>query len=81
MVCWNRSTFPQVVGWLGREFFCTTPNAASLASKLLRPPRTFWEACRTVYTIALSVNVEAGQPCSVTAAWNVSSTTGPVTRR
>ena len=20
-VCWNRSTFPQVVGWFGREFF------------------------------------------------------------
>ena len=23
MVCWNRSTLPQVVGWLGREFFWT----------------------------------------------------------
>ena len=24
MVCWKRSTLPQVVGWLGREFFWTT---------------------------------------------------------
>ncbi len=61
-VCWNRATFPQVVGWLGREFFWTTPRAASSASNALRPPRTRPEACRTVYTIPLSVNVEAGQP-------------------
>nr|WP_199743052.1 hypothetical protein [Nocardia stercoris] len=38
MVCWNRSTLPQVVGWLGREFFWVTPSAASSVSKPLRPP-------------------------------------------
>ncbi len=26
MVCWKRSTLPQVVGWLGREFFWRTPR-------------------------------------------------------
>ena len=25
-VCWKRSTFPQVVGWLGAEFFCSVPR-------------------------------------------------------
>ena len=25
-VCWKRSTLPQVVGWLGREFFWWTPS-------------------------------------------------------
>ena len=24
IVCWKRSALPQVVGWLGREFFWTT---------------------------------------------------------
>ena len=38
-VCWNLSTFPQVVGWLGAEFFCSMPRAARRASKALRPPR------------------------------------------
>ena len=28
-VWWKRSTFPQVWGWLGREFFCWMPRAAS----------------------------------------------------
>ena len=37
-VCWNRSTLPQVVGWLGREFFCMMPRRRSSASKPLRPP-------------------------------------------
>ena len=26
MVCWKRSTLPQVVGWLGREFFWMMPR-------------------------------------------------------
>ena len=30
MVCWKRSTFPQVVGWLGLEFFWTTCQVAEL---------------------------------------------------
>ena len=32
IVCWNRSTFPQVVGWLGREFFWTMPRRRSSCS-------------------------------------------------
>ena len=28
IVCWNRSTLPQVVGWLGREFFWHDAEAA-----------------------------------------------------
>src|SRR5262249_41612171 len=39
MVCWNRSTLPQVVGWLGREFFWMMPSRRSSVSKPLRPPR------------------------------------------
>ena len=35
-VCWKRSTLPQVVGWLGREFFWTMSEAASSCSKPLR---------------------------------------------
>ena len=33
MVCWKRSTFPQVVGWLGREFFWTTFQARQLRAR------------------------------------------------
>ena len=40
------------------------PRRASSASNAVRPPWTFWEANRTVYTIPLSVNVLAGMPCS-----------------
>jgi hypothetical protein len=36
IVCWNRSAFPQVVGWLGREFFWTTPRRRSSCSNALR---------------------------------------------
>jgi hypothetical protein len=32
-VWWNRSTFPQVVGWFGRECFCVTPRRRSSAEK------------------------------------------------
>jgi hypothetical protein len=38
MVCWKRSTFPQVVGWLGREFFWITPSLRSSCSNPLRVP-------------------------------------------
>ena len=43
-VCWKRSTLPQVVGWLGREFFWRMPRRASSVSKPLRPPRAAGEA-------------------------------------
>ena len=39
MVCWKRSALPQVVGWLGREFFWTTCSRRSSVSRPLRPPR------------------------------------------
>ena len=39
IVCWNLSTLPQVVGWLGREFFCTMCEAAEFVLEALRPPR------------------------------------------
>ena len=32
-VCWKRSTLPQVVGWLGREFFWTMRSLTSSVSK------------------------------------------------
>ena len=78
-VCWKRSTLPQVVGWLGREFFCTIPRRRSSASKALRPPLP--PERRVVNTIPLSVSVDAGAPCLLTASRNVSTTMVPVTRR
>jgi hypothetical protein len=39
IVCWKRSTLPQVVGWLGREFFWVIPRRASSVSRPVRPPR------------------------------------------
>ncbi|MFG1820838.1 hypothetical protein ACGFIF_44280 [Kribbella sp. NPDC049174] len=38
IVCLNRSTLPQVVGWLGREFFWTMFRRRSSVSRPLRPP-------------------------------------------
>jgi hypothetical protein len=76
-VCWKRSTLPQVVGWLGREFFWVTPRRRSSASRALRPPLP--PAKRVVKTIALSVKVEAGGPKRATAARKRSRAIGPVT--
>ena len=42
IVCWKRSTFPQVVGWLGREFFCRTRSRTSSFSRPLREVRPPW---------------------------------------
>ncbi|MFC5833628.1 hypothetical protein [Nonomuraea insulae] len=78
MVCWKRSTLPQVVGWLGVEFFCRTCRRRSSCSKALRPPRP--PASRVVNTMPLSVSVEAGTPCAATAWRKVLRTIGPVTR-
>jgi hypothetical protein len=39
MVCWNRSTLPQVVGCPGVEFFWVIASRASSASRPLRPLR------------------------------------------
>lgn len=46
IVCWKRSTFPQVVGWLGRLFFCVIPRRRSSCSRAVRPPGR--DARRTV---------------------------------
>jgi hypothetical protein len=54
------------------------PRRRSSFSKALRPPRP--PENRVVKTIPLSVRVEAGAPWAVTAARNVASTIGPVTR-
>ncbi len=57
IVCWKRSTLPQVVGWFGREFFCRMWRRSSSVSSPLRdvlPPR----ANRAVNTNPLSVRVE-----------------------
>ncbi len=48
IVCGTRSTFPQVVGWFGREFFCTMPRRRNSASNPVRPPATPALASRTV---------------------------------
>ena len=61
-VWWKRSTLPQVVGWLGLEFFCVTPRSRefgfeAVAVSAARPP-----AKRVVKTMPLSVSVEAGMP-------------------
>ena len=37
-VWWKRSTFPQVCGWFGDEFYFTTPGWWSWFSNPLRPP-------------------------------------------
>ena len=50
-VCWNRSTLPQVVGWLGREFFWVTRRWRSSASKP-----------REDLGVGTRVAVEAGEP-------------------
>ena len=76
-VCWNRSTLPQVVGWLGRLFFWWMPSRSSSVSSPLRPPRP--PAKRVVKAMPLSVSVEAGGPWVVIAARKVASTIGPVT--
>jgi hypothetical protein len=77
MVCWKRSTFPQVVGRFGREFFCWTPRRARACSRAFVPPRP--PARRVVKTRPLSVRVEAGMPWSSQAARKVSRVAGPVT--
>ncbi len=59
-VWWKRSTFPQVVGWLGVELIWVTPRRCSSASKPLRPPLP--PASRVVKTMPLSVSVEYGMP-------------------
>ncbi len=57
-VCWKRSIFPQVVGWLGLEFFWMMPRRRSWVSNALRPPMP--PARRVVNTMPLSVSVDAG---------------------
>ncbi len=64
MVCWKRSTLPQVVGWLGREFFWRTPSRASSVSRRVAAGAAAG-AKRVVKTIPLSVKVENGMPWSV----------------
>src|SRR5688500_15758678 len=44
IVCWNRSTLPQVVGWLGREFFCTMFAAAQLVLEVVASAAAAGEA-------------------------------------
>ena len=80
MVCWKRSTLPQVVGWLGREFFWRTRSRTSSVSRPLRLVRPPW-AKRVVNTKPLSVKVENGVPWRSTAARKVATTAGPVTGR
>ena len=58
-VCWNRSTLPQVVGWFGREFFWVMPEPAQLVLEA-GCGRRVPPANRVVYTMPLSVSVEAG---------------------
>jgi hypothetical protein len=75
-VCWKRSTLPQVVGWLGLEFFWAT------ASVVVRPrgrcSRPWPPAKRVVMTIPLSVNVEP-EGRSGHRGQEASRTVGPVT--
>ncbi len=64
MVCWNRSTLPQVVGWLGREFFWMTPRSPELVLEAVAAAVPPWrQRERVVNTMPLSVSVEAGIPC------------------
>ena len=77
---WKRSTFPQVVGWLGREFFCLTRCLTSSFSRPLREARPPL-AKRVVNTKPLSVNVENGVPCCAIVLRKVCTTARPVTRR
>lgn len=78
MVCWKRSTLPQVVGWLGREFFWRTRSRASSFSSPLREVRPPL-AKRVVNIRPLSVSVDAGIPWLVMVLRKVVTTIGPVT--
>ena len=78
-VWWNRSTFPQVVGWFGLECFCTTPRSRSSVWKPLRVSRPARPpAKRVVKTMPLSDSTEAGMPWSATVCRNIATTAGPV---
>jgi hypothetical protein len=55
-----------------------TPSRRSSDSKALRPPLP--PEKRVVYTILLSVKVEAGTPCISVVSPKRSNTIGPVTR-
>src|SRR5882757_4495038 len=80
MVCWKRSTLPQVVGWIGREFFWRTPSLTNSFSRPLRLVRPPW-AKRVVNTKPLSVKVDNGIPYRAIAWRKVATTAGPVTGR
>lgn len=78
MVCWKRSTLPEVVGWLGRLSSWRTPRRASsfsIALREVRPPR----AKRAVNITPLSVKVENGIPSCWVVVRKVETTMAPVT--
>ena len=62
-VCWNRSTFPQVVGRLGAEFFCSMSWSARSASRALRPP--FPPEKRVVQAHGVAGQHRGGEPVLV----------------
>jgi hypothetical protein len=54
MVCWKRSTLPQVLGWSGLEFVCSTRDERSLE------PRS--RHGRTQSVLATVVDLDGAQP-------------------
>ena len=81
LVVWcERSSFPQVWGWAGREHRCCTPSERSIRSKSASPLRLR----RPVKQLPLSLMTRAGRPQSWAAAVKASHATlavGPVSTR
>ena len=81
LVGWcQRSSFPHVWGWPGREQICLIPAERSMRSKSAAPLR----ARRPVKQLPLSFMTWAGRPHSCTALVKASQVTlavGPVSTR
>ena len=80
VVWWERSSFPQVWGWPGREQICLMPRRAQHAFEVGCAVR----ASRPVKQLPLSFMTRAGRPHSCTALVKASQATlavGPVSTR
>ena len=74
IVCWNRSTLPQVWGWNGREVIGVTPAARRLISNSTSTPRSLPEKHSP-----LSLSCPLGTPQWAVASVKVSQAASVVT--
>ena len=78
IVCWNRSTLPQVVGWSGREFFWTMCEAPQFVLEGVAAAAAAGESGGEDHAV---VGQRGGRdPVLVSGCRKVASTIGPVTR-